>query len=158
MSRRIVRFAACLLLMAVSAAAAEILAAVGSYRRYLDEPAALTCGLAAKFPVTRRLSIRPEFLIDNGRYYSNRLALGSVTGDFTDPEKTAVGYWVAGGGGVRTREESFAFNVWQWALLGGVGVRFAVGERWTAAAEFRTGMPAFPLVTFNIGYRWRKGK
>lgn len=134
--------------------AADVLATFGSYRRYLDEPPAFTYGAAVKIPVTRRFAVRPEFLGDNGRVYSHLLALGSVTGDFTSPEKVAVGYWVASAGGVRERQGFSAFNFWTWAVLGGVGVRFPIGERWTAAAEFRAGLPAFPLVTFNVGYRW----
>ncbi len=137
---------------------AEVLATFGSYRRYLDEPAAFSSGVSVKIPVTLRISVRPEFLADGGRVYSNLLALGSVTGDFTDPGKAVVGYWVASGGIVQTREEAFAFNAWQWAALGGAGVRFALTQNWSAAAEFRAGMPAFPLVTFNVGYRWGKSR
>ena len=76
---------------------AEVLATFGSYRRYLDEPAAFSSGVSVKIPVTRRISVRPEFLADSGRVYSNLLALGSVTGDFTDPEKlwSAIGLRVA---------------------------------------------------------------
>jgi hypothetical protein len=138
--------------------AAEVLVAVGSYKRFLDEPAALTGGVAVKIPVSSRFSVRSEYLADNSKNYPNRLVLGSLVGDFTDPDKRAVGYWVASAGGVRTGDEYIAFNAWRWALFGGVGVRFAIRERWTAAAEFRAGWPAFPLVTFNVGYRWGKGK
>jgi hypothetical protein len=160
MSRRLSRIGACLLLVPGSldhCRAAEFLATLGSYKRYLDEPAAVAFGVALKIPVHRRFSIRPEFLFDNGRNYSSVLALASVTGDFTQPEKPVVGYWVAGAGGVRTRERALAFVPLQWAVLGGLGMRFAIRERWTAVAEFRAGWPAFPLVTFNIGYRWGRG-
>ena len=134
--------------------AAELLATMGSYRRYLDEPAAFTYGVAVKVPVSRWVSLRPELLADNGKEYSNVVVLGSVMGDFTRPEKRAVGYWIASAGGTRTREQRFAFHSWQWALLGGAGVRLKLGERWSAATEVRTGMPAFPLFTVNVGYRW----
>ncbi|HYI97329.1 MAG TPA: hypothetical protein VEX68_27575 [Bryobacteraceae bacterium] len=129
---------------------AEVFATVGSYKRYLDEPAAFSSGVSVKIPVTRRIAVRPEFLADNGGAYSNLLALGSLTGDFTDPAKAAVGYWIAGGGLVRAREAAFALDARHWIVVGGAGVRFVLSKHWIAAAEFRAGVPAFPLVTFTL--------
>lgn len=134
--------------------AAELYGAFGAYKRYLDEPAEPTYGVAVRIPVTRRLAIRPEFLADSGSRYSNQLLLGSITGDFTNPDKPAVGYWVGSAGLVRTEEVPFSFTASQATLMGGVGVRFRLSEHWAAAAEFRAGFPVFPLVTFSFGYRW----
>jgi len=72
---------------------AEVLATAGSYKRYLDEPAALSYGVSAKIPVTRRIAVRPEFLADSDKVYSNLLALGSLTGDSPMPGRTQ---WATG--------------------------------------------------------------
>jgi len=135
----------------------ELLATAGSYKRFLDEPATFAYGAALRIPVMRRLAVRPEIIADHGRYYSNVLALGSVTFDFTDPGGKAVGYVVGSAGGLRTREDAI-FTATTWSALAGVGVRFPIAGKWTGAAEFRAGMPAFPLVTFNIGYRFGKAR
>lgn len=136
----------------------EILGTVGSYRRYLDEAQAATYGAAFRMPISRRFSIRPEVLADNHKWYPSLLLLGSLTGDFTDPRKPVVGYWVVSAGAIATKERSISFDRWHWAALAGVGARMHFGRHWTGAAEFRVGALAFPLVTFNIGYRWPKDR
>ena len=134
--------------------AAELSATFGSYKRYLDEPNSVTYGGSIRIPLARRWSVRPEVLVDNGGNFSNVLALGSVMFDFTDPDKRAVGYAVFTAGTVQTMEQRISFSASRWLGAGGAGVRFALSDRWVAAAEVRAGMPAFPLITFNLGYRW----
>lgn len=134
--------------------AAEVLGTVASYKRYLDEPASATYGAAVRVPVFRKLSLRPEVLADTGTNFSSILALGSVILDFSNPERRAVGYAVFSSGIVRTLDERISFSASRWVAAGGAGVRFAISDRWIAAAEARVGMPVFPLITFNVGYRW----
>ena len=134
--------------------AAELSATFGSYKRYLDEPNSATYGGSIRIPLARRWSVRPEVLVDNGKNFSNVLALGSVMFDFTDPDKRAVGYAVFSAGTVQTLDQRISFSASHWLGAGGAGVRFALSEHWIAAAEMRVGMPAFPLITFNLGYRW----
>jgi hypothetical protein len=140
--------------LASCCSAAELSATFGSYKRYLDEPDSATYGGSIRIPLARRWSVRPEVLVDNGRNFSNVLALGTVMFDFTDPDKRAVGYAVFSAGTVQTMEQHISFSASHWLGAGGAGVRFALSDQWVAAAEVRAGMPAFPLITFNLGYRW----
>ena len=128
---------------------------VGTNKPYLDERAGVTGGASVRFPVTRRLSIRPEALAGTIPNYSHTLILASMTFDFTDPANRAVGYVVGGGGGVRTRDSWSQYTNWSATALAGAGVRVRLSDRWITGAEFRIGLNAFPMVTFNLGYRWR---
>lgn len=131
----------------------EVAATIGANRRYVDIPAAVAYGGSVSIPVAGRFTIRPEILADTGEDYQATLALVNVMRDFTDPHRKAAGYWVASFGGVRTYEAWVREGTWQWAALGGIGMRFDMGERWTARAEFRMGSPAFPVITFGVGLK-----
>ena len=132
-------------------AEAEISGTVGFYRPFLDEPSEFLAGGAVRIPLTRRLAVRPEFHANSYRDHHDRLVIGSVTFDVTDPRKRAVLFVSGGGGFLRTHDKRIDYTYYEGTALGGVGVRFAIGERWTAGSEFRLGMNAFPQVTFNIG-------
>ena len=129
----------------------EVSGVVGFYRPFLDEPAEFLAGAAVRFPLTKRFSVRPEFLANSYSNHSDRLGILGVTFDVTDPRKRAV-FFVSGGGGfVRTHDKRINYTYYEATALGGVGVRFALGERWTAGTEFRLGANAFPQVTFSVG-------
>ena len=135
--------------------AVDLTAAIGAYKPYLDERPGLIQGGAVRIPISHRIALRPEILTGGISSYSHVLGLASVTFDFTDPGNGAVGYVVGSAGAARTRDRRISYVSVQRALLGGAGVRFAFANHWTAGAELRVGETAFPLVTFNVGYRWR---
>jgi hypothetical protein len=145
-----------LVLTSVSVCPAVDLSAVaGTYKPYLDERAGWIAGGSVRIPVSRRAAIRPEVLAGSISTYSHVLGLASMTYDFTDPAKVAVGYAVGGVGGVRTLDHWGYSGL---AVLGGVGTRFALPGPWIGAAEFRLGSAAFPMITLSVGYRWRRGE
>jgi hypothetical protein len=132
-------------------AEAEISGVVGFYRPFLDERAEFLGGAAVRVPLTSRLAIRPEFLANAYANHSDNLAIASVTFDVTDPGKRAVVFVSGGGGFLRTHDKRINYTYYEATGLGGVGVRFSFGERWTAGSEFRLGTNAFPQVTFSVG-------
>jgi hypothetical protein len=134
----------------------ELLGTLGFHRAYLDVRGGLTGGVALRVPVSRRLALRPEFLITDEPYYRHATVLGSAMFDITDPDRSTVAYLVGGGGMVRTREKPISYTLNEGTVLGGIGVRFAAGERWTAGTEFRVGPNAFPLITGYFGFRLRR--
>jgi hypothetical protein len=134
--------------------AAELTGTFGAMKPYIDEPAGSVAGAALRIPISRRLGLRPEFLSSSQSYYRHALALGSVTVDFTRPDRAAVGYAVAGAGAAWVREKPINYNYLRRTLLAGAGVRFRAGSRVIAGTEFRIGYPAAPLVTFYAGFRF----
>ena len=142
-------FCAC----AAAAEPVEITGSIGYYRAFLDEPGELATGAAVRLPLTRRLAVRPEFVASSYADYFHASVLGSITYDVSDPDRPVVAYVSAGGGLLRTRDKRIDYSYTEGVGLGGVGVRFALGSRWTAGTEFRIGTNAFPLVTFHIGIK-----
>jgi hypothetical protein len=138
---------------AFAADAPEILGSVGYFRAFLDEPGEFAGGAALRIPVVRRLAIRPEFIVSNQRGYTHALVIGSATVDVSDPHKPVVAYISGGGGFIRTHAKSIGYSYSEGLALAGAGVRFVLGDRWTAGSEFRLGTSGFPLITFNIGIR-----
>jgi hypothetical protein len=134
-------------------AGAEISGIIGFYRPFLDESPEFLAGAAVRAPLTRRFAVRPEFLANSQSYHSDQLVIASVTFDVTDPERRAVMFVSGGGGFVRTHDKRINYTYYEGTGLAGVGVRVAMGERWTAGGEFRLGSNAFPQVTFSVGIR-----
>jgi hypothetical protein len=150
--RRLISVCICLLAaMPLCRAETEVSGIVGFYRPFLDERAEFLAGAAVRLPLTKRFSVRPEFLASSYSYHSDQLGIVSVTFDVTDPRKRAVLFVSGGGGFVRTHDKRINYTYYEATALGGVGVRFALGERWTAGTEFRLGANAFPQVTFSVG-------
>jgi len=141
---------------AVAADPLELLATTGYHRAYLDEIGGFASGGALRIPLTRRLAIRPEFLVSSEHKYRHFMFLGSATFDFTNPDNHVAGYLAGGAGVLETIEKRFTYTYVSPTFTGGVGVRFSFGNYWTANTEFRLGSDSFPLVTAGVGFRFGK--
>jgi hypothetical protein len=143
-----------LLLLCAGTQAAELTGTFGALKPYIDEPAGAAAGAALRVPVSRGVAIRPEFISSSQSYYRHSLGLASVTVDFTKPDRSVVGYVSAGAGAAWVREKPIDYTYVRKALLTGAGVRYTGASRFVAGAEFRVGVPAFPLLTFYAGFRF----
>ena len=146
------------LLLCAAVQAAELTGTLGAMKPYIDEPAGLAAGAALRIPITRRIAVRPEFLVSSQSYYRHTLGLGNVTVDFTRPDRLAVGYAIFGAGAAWVREQPIDYTYVRRTILAGAGVRFQAGSHVIAGTEFRVGYPAAPLLTVYAGFRFGGGR
>lgn len=111
-------------------------------------------GAAARFPVTRRISVGPEMLFVSGTNHSHLIATGNVTYDIFATDRTAMPFLVAGGGFFRTREQfpAGAFSSTEGAFTAGGGLRAAIGRRAYAGIDARVGWEPHVRVNALLGW------
>ena len=132
----------------------EVTGSAGYLKPFLDETGGLAWGGSLRILLTDRLAVRPEVVGGDIAGYRRVLAVGSVTFDVTNPEAPAVVYLVGGAGVSHSYHRIISYSYDEWTALGGAGIRYRLGSRWTATMEFRVGSDAFPLITGGIGYKF----
>ena len=142
---------------------AEVRATAGGVA--FDETSHSAYGLSARFYVTRRLSVEPEFLyMRNSDTDQDYLFQPNVAFDLVDPTGRLVPY-VIGGAGVlhhKARFSGFDFTTGApvtfnnsfttWSASGGAGLKVFITDRLFVAPEARLGREPTLRATISIGY------
>jgi hypothetical protein len=116
-------------------------------------------GGAVRFYLRPRLSIGPEVVYIQGDNHSHLVVTGNVTWDLFPPtngrQALITPFFVAGGGVFQTRERfpSGGFTSSEGAFTAGGGVRAAVGDRVTIAADARVGWELHLRLGAVVGVR-----
>jgi hypothetical protein len=116
-------------------------------------------GGAARWYVSRRISIGPEIIYVNGSNHSHLIVTGNVTYDLLSPTKgpprRVAPFLVAGAGLFRTRETFFSgdFTSTEGAFTVGGGVRASVGDRVIIGIDTRVGWELHLRVNGFVGLR-----
>jgi hypothetical protein len=131
----------------------EVFGTIAFLKPYIDEPFRAGGGAGIRIPMFGRLAVRPEFVAASDHSFSHQYVLGSATYDFTGAPLAAVPYVVGGGGLLHERDKRISYSSNRAVLMGGAGIRFALGGRFYISPEFRAGRDAFPLVTIHLGIR-----
>ena len=105
-----------------------------------------TVGAAARWYLTPRVSIGPEFTFVSGESHSHRVLTGNLTFDLLSPRsgQSRVTPFIVIGGGVFNTTESFAlrgrrFSSSEGAFTAGGGIRVPINDRVSAGADARIG-------------------
>src|SRR5262245_1900138 len=134
----------------------ELRGTVG-YSNFLDENPLhhLVTGGSARFYVTNRVAIEPEFLF---MYRSSRdidlQFIPNVVFDFTKRDSRFQPYAIGGAGFQRHRELTGTGYYWSnsWTASAGIGAKIFLNDRLYVAPEFRLGLEPIVRVTGSIGY------
>jgi hypothetical protein len=117
-------------------------------------------GGAARFYVSPRISVGPEFAHIQGENHSHLMLTGNVTMDILSPingePRKVTPFAVVGGGLFQTRQRfpnNAAFTSSEGAFTAGGGVRALVGRRLIVGAEARMGWELHIRVNGMIGVR-----
>ena len=140
------------------AIAAEFSAGMGAYMAFLDQPPAPVYGASLRIPLPARFGVRPEFWTGTQGAWTHTVVGGSVTYDLSRRNRRVVPYIVGTVGAVFSTYDPIAYTSTARAALVGFGVRYSFADKWVIDGEFRAGQSAYPLTTFQIGYRWNKRK
>ena len=113
-------------------------------------------GAAARWHVSPRVSIGPEFTFISGESHSHRVLTANVTFDLLSPRsgRSRVTPFIVIGGGVFNTSESFAFTGERFsssegAFTVGGGVRAPINDRVSLGADARLGWePHIRLMAF----------
>jgi hypothetical protein len=138
------------------AGAMELRGTVG-YSNFLDEEPLhhLVIGGSARFYVTNRLAVEPEFLF---MYRSSRdidfQVIPNVVFDFTKRESRFQPYAIGGVGLQRHRELTGTGYYWSnsWTGSAGIGTKIFLSDRLYVAPEFRLGLEPIVRITASVGY------
>jgi len=134
----------------------ELRGTVG-YSNFLDEDPLhhLVTGGSARFFVTNRIAVEPEFLL---MYRSSRdidfQVIPNVVFEFTKRESRFQPYAIGGVGLQRHRELTGTGYYWSnsWTASGGIGTKIFLSDRLYVAPEFRLGLEPIVRITASIGY------
>ena len=151
------------LLLCVSTAFGEPLAGVMElrgtvgYSNFLDEDPLhhLVTGGSARFFVTNRIAVEPEFLF---MYRSSQdldfQVIPNVVFEFTKRESRFQPYAIGGVGLQRHRELTGTGYYWSnsWTASGGIGTKIFLNDRLFVAPEFRLGLEPIVRITASVGY------
>ena len=114
-------------------------------------------GGAARWYLTPRLGVGPEFLYINGSNHSHLVLTGNVTFDILpETESRVIPFVVAGAGMFQTRETFLVggdFNATEGAFTAGGGVRALVSDRVTVGIDARIGWELHVRVNGFVGVR-----
>jgi len=114
-------------------------------------------GGAARWYLTPRLGVGPEFLYINGSNHSHLVLTGNVTFDILpETESRVIPFVVAGAGMFQTRETFLNgdFNTTEGAFTAGGGVRALVSDRVTVGIDARIGWELHVRVNGFVGVRF----
>ncbi len=122
-----------------------------------DQQTHVHVGGSARYYVTRRFSVEPEFqyLNDYSGHYDLFL-LPNVNWDFR--EGRVVPYVTGGVGWMHSSFPQFrpAFRTNDLLVQGGAGVKLYATQRWFIAPEFRVGSELHARISVGIGYTFRR--
>jgi hypothetical protein len=134
----------------------ELRGTVG-YSNFLDDGPLhhLVTGGSARFYVTNRLAVEPEFLF---MYRSSQdidfQVIPNVVFEFTKRESRFQPYAIGGVGLQRHRELTGTGYYWSnsWTGSAGIGTKIFLSDRLYVAPEFRLGLEPIVRITASIGY------
>jgi hypothetical protein len=134
----------------------ELRGTVG-YSNFLDEDPLhhLVTGGSARFFVTNRIAVEPEFLF---MYRSSRdidfQVIPNVVFEFTNREWRFQPYAIGGVGLQRHRELTGTGYYWSnsWTGTAGIGAKIFLSDRLYVSPEFRLGLEPIVRITGSIGY------
>jgi hypothetical protein len=134
----------------------ELQGTVG-YSNFLDEGPLhhLVTGGSARFYVTNRLAVEPEFLfMYRSRQDIDFQVIPNVVFDFTKRESCFQPYAIGGVGLQRHRELTGTGYYWSnsWTGSAGIGTKIFLSDRLYVAPEFRLGLEPIVRITGSIGY------
>jgi hypothetical protein len=134
----------------------ELRGTVG-YSNFLDEGPLhhLVTGGSARFYVTNRLAIEPEFLfMYRSRQDLDFQVIPNVVFDFTKRESRFQPYAIGGVGLQRHRELTGTGYYWSnsWTGSAGIGTKIFLSDRLYVAPEFRLGLEPIVRITGSVGY------
>jgi hypothetical protein len=155
--RRVVIIALLVAAAAFAERAIDLKGSVGITRFSDDNEHHLLTGVSARFYLTRRLSIEPEFqyLYLSSQHYD----LGLIPNLVFDLAGERVVPYVIGGVGLMYTRHDFGHFVSGEAdpffSVGG-GVKVYVTEKWFVAPDVRFGFEPHWRLSAGIGYTWRR--
>jgi hypothetical protein len=134
----------------------ELRGTVG-YSNFLDEGPLhhLVTGGSARFFVTNRIAVEPEFLF---MYRSSQDLdfhfIPNVVFEFTKRGSRFQPYAIGGVGLQRHRELTGTGYYWSnsWTASGGIGTKIFLSDRLYVAPEFRLGLEPIVRITASVGY------
>jgi len=134
----------------------ELRGTVG-YSNFLDEGPLhhLVTGGSARFYVTNRVAIEPEFLLMyRSRHDIDLQFIPNVVFDFTKRESRFQPYAIGGVGLQRHRELTGIGYYWSnsWTGSAGIGTKIFLSDRLYVAPEFRLGLEPIVRITGSVGY------
>jgi len=134
----------------------ELRGTVG-YSNFLDEGPLhhLVTGGAARFYVTNRLAVEPEFLfMYRSRQDIDFQVIPNVVFEFTKRESRFQPYAIGGVGLQRHRELTGTGYYWSnsWTGSAGIGTKIFLSDRLYVAPEFRLGLEPIVRITASVGY------
>jgi len=138
------------------AGAMEVRGTIG-YSNFLDEGPLhhLVTGGSARFYVTNRVAIEPEFLfMYRSRQDIDLQFIPNVVFDFTKRESRFQPYAIGGVGLQRHRGLTGTGYYWSnsWTGSAGIGTKIFLSDRLYVAPEFRLGLEPIVRITGSIGY------
>jgi len=138
------------------AGAMEVRGTIG-YSNFLDEGPLhhLVTGGSARFYVTNRVAIEPEFLfMYRSRQDIDLYFIPNVVFDFTRRESRFQPYAIGGVGLQRHRELTGIGYYWSnsWTGSAGIGTKIFLSDRLYVAPEFRLGLEPIVRITASVGY------
>ena len=138
------------------AGAMELRGTVG-YSNFLDENPLhhLVTGGSARFFVTNRLAVEPEFLfMYRSRQDIDFQVIPNVVFEFTKRESRFQPYAIGGVGLQRHRELTGTGYYWSnsWTGSAGIGTKIFLSNRLYVAPEFRLGLEPIVRITASVGY------
>lgn len=107
-------------------------------------------GAAARFYVTPRLSVGPEFTFIAADSHNHQILTGNVTFDFISPQPRRLIPFVVAGGGLYRTSESFAGSAYsssEGAFTAGGGVRYMANRNVSMGVDARLGWEPHLRVT-----------
>ena len=138
------------------AGAMEVRGTIG-YSNFLDEGPLhhLVTGGSARFYVTNRVAVEPEFLfMYRSRQDIDFQVIPNVVFEFTKRESRFQPYAIGGMGLQRHRELTGIGYYWSnsWTGSAGIGTKIFLSDRLFVAPEFRLGLEPIVRITGSIGY------
>lgn len=136
--------------------AMELRGTVG-YSNFLDEDPLhhLVTGGSARFYVTNRLAVEPEFLfMYRSRQDIDFQVIPNMVFEFTKRESRIQPYAIGGVGLQRHRELTGTGYYWSnnWTGSAGIGTKVFLSDRLYVAPEFRLGLEPIVRITASVGY------
>jgi len=136
--------------------AMEVRGTIG-YSNFLDEGPLhhLVTGGSARFYVTNRVAVEPEFLfMYRSRQDIDFQVIPNVVFDFTKRESRFQPYAIGGVGLQRHRELTGTSYYWSNSrtATAGIGTKIFLSDRLFVAPEFRLGLEPIVRITGSVGY------
>lgn len=134
----------------------EVRGTIG-HANFLDEDPLhhLVTGGSARFYLTNRFSVEPEFLfMYRSRQDIDFQIIPNVVFDFTKRASRVQPYAIGGIGLQRHRELTGTGYYWSncWTVSAGIGTKIFLNDRLYLAPEFRLGSQPFVRTTVSVGY------